>query len=66
MLLLMIIVSLIIAIVVSVLSSCLVCYNVAIDSENPRSTLTTVSGVMVINALVPFILGCMTTMWYLS
>ena len=66
MLLLMITVSLIIAITVSVLSSCYVCYNVAVDTENPRSTLTAVTGIILLNALVPFTLGCFTTMWYWS
>ena len=62
----MIAVSLIIAVAVSVLSSCYVCYNVAIDTEEPKSTLTAVSGIILLNALVPFALGCFTTMWYLT
>jgi len=66
MLILMIIVSLLIAVAVSVLSSCYVCYNVAIDTDEPKSTLTAVSGIVLLNALVPFALGCLTTMWYLS
>ena len=66
MIILMIIVSLLIAITVSVLSSCYVCYNVAVETDEPKSTLTAVSGIVLLNALVPFTLGCLTTMWYLT
>ena len=66
MLILMIAVSLIIAVAVSVLSSCYVCYNVAVDTDDAGSSLTAVSGIILLNALVPFTLGCLTTMWYLS
>ena len=67
MIILMIIVSLLIAITVSVLSSCYVCYNVAVDpSDSPQNTLFTVTGIMLLNVLVPFTLGSLTMLWHLT
>ena len=66
MIILMIIVSLLIAITVSVLSSCYVCYNVAIDPETPMSTMTTVAGIVLLNAMIPFALGCYVGLWYVA
>ena len=66
MIILMIAASLIIAIVVSVLSSVYVCYNVAVDPEAATETLTTVTGIVLLNAIVPFLLGCLTSMWYFT
>lgn len=62
----MIVLSLIVAITINILTSCYVCYSVAIDTEKPLSTVTTVTGVILINALVPFTLGCLTGLWYVS
>ena len=66
MIILMVLASLFIAVAVNVLSSCYVCYNVAIESDSPRETLTSVTGIILLNAIVPFSLGCLTYMWYVS
>ena len=66
MLYLMITVSLILSVTISVLSSCYVCYNVAIDPETPMSTMTTVAGIVLLNAMIPFALGCYVGLWYVA
>lgn len=66
MLIFMVLVSLTIAILINVLTSCFVCYNVVIDTNQPFSTITTVVGVILVNAMVPFILGCITGLWYIG
>ena len=63
----MIVVSLAVAVVVSVLSSCYVCYNVAVDpKESPENTMFTITGIMLLNVLVPFTLGSLTMLWHLT
>ena len=62
----MILASLTAAIVFSVLSSVYVCYNVSTDPDSPRETLTTISAVILLNALVPFALGSLTMLWHLT
>ena len=57
---------LIVTMIFNIVSSCYVCYNVAVDSEAPKSTLTTVAGIVVLNALVPYVLGCATGLWYIG
>lgn len=64
MLVFVIIMSLIFSVLVNIMTSCYVCYNVAIDSEAPLRTLISVAGVVIINALFPFLLGCITGLWY--
>lgn len=66
MLTLMIAVCLILTIIVNVASSCYVCYNVAVSPETPATTLTTVTGIVVLNALFPYFLGCVTGLWYIG
>ena len=67
MFILMILASFVIAVIVSVLSSCYVCYNVAVDpKESPQNTLFTVTGIMLLNVLVPFTLGSLTMLWHLT
>ena len=67
MFILMIVVSLAVAVVVSVLSSCYVCYNVAVDpKESPENTMFTITGIMLLNVLVPFTLGSLTMLWHLT
>ena len=61
-----IVASLILTVIVNVASSCYVCYNVAVDTESPKSTLTTVAGIVLLNALFPFFLGCITGLWYIG
>ena len=63
----MILASLTIAVIFSALSSCYVCYNVAVDpKESPQNTMFTVTGVMLLNVLVPFTLGSLTMLWHLT
>ena len=62
----MIVASLTITVIVNVVTSCYVCYNVAVDTEEPKSTLVTVAGIVLLNAMVPFFFGCMTGLWYIS
>ena len=59
----MIVVSLIITIIVNVATSCWVCYGVAIDTEHHWRTIIGVTGIIIINAMVPFILGCITGLY---
>lgn len=67
MFILMVVASLVVAVIVSVLSSCYVCYNVAVDpKDSPQNTLFTITGIMLLNVLVPFTLGCLTMSWHLS
>lgn len=66
MLTLMIVSSLILTIIVNIATSCYVCYNVALESDEPKSTLMTVGSLVVINALFPYVLGCVTGLWYIG
>ena len=66
MLYLVVVVCLILTVIFNVVSSCYVCYNVAVDSDTPKSTLTTVAGIVVLNALIPYFLGCATGLWYIG
>ena len=65
MLTLMILMSLIVTVVVNVASSCYVCYHVAVDPDTPVPTLVTVTGVVLLNAIIPFTFGCLVGMWYI-
>ena len=60
-----IVVCLVLAVLLNVLTSCYVCYNVAVDTESPKSTLISVTGIVIINALFPYLLGCLTGLWYI-
>lgn len=62
----MMIASLVISILFNVASSCYICYNVAVQTEKPVGIVSTVSGIVLLNALIPFSLGCFVTMWYMS
>ena len=65
MLYLMIVGSLILTVIVNITTSVYACYNVATDADEPASTLMTVGGLLFINALFPFVLGCMVGLWYI-
>lgn len=60
------IISVIIAVTINVLTSCYVCYNVAVDDQPHTTTIATVTAVVLINALVPYMLGCITGLWYIT
>jgi hypothetical protein len=66
MLIFVIIVSLILAVLMNVLTSCYVCYNVAVSPDAPKTTILTVTGIVILNALFPYFLGCVTGLWYIG
>lgn len=66
MLVFVIIVCLIVSILLNVLTSCYVCYNVAVDEDSPRTTLISVAGIVLINVMIPYFLGCATGLWYIG
>lgn len=66
MLYLMIVASVILAVIVNVISSFYVCFNVTETSDNANAAVTMVSGVVLLNAIFPFFLGCLTGLWYLA
>ena len=61
----MIALSLLISIIVNVLSSCWICYGVVIDTKQHWNTILGVTGVILINAMIPFTLGCMVSLLYI-
>ena len=63
MLTLMIFLSIIITVTINVLSSCWVCYNIVIDKEQQLKNVISVTGVILLNAMVPFTLGCVTGLY---
>lgn len=65
MLTVMIVMGLILSIIVNVASSCYVCYNVVIEPGKPNHTLYTISGIVLLNALVPFMFGALVGLWYI-
>lgn len=65
MLYLMIMASIILAVIVNVASSCYVCYNMVMDDDNPKTTLTMILGIVLLNTIVPYFLGTLTAMWFL-
>ena len=62
---LIMILALSITVLINLLTSCYVCYNVTIDPNTPGKTLTTVFGIVILNALVPYFFGCMTGLWWI-
>jgi hypothetical protein len=66
MLIFVIIVSLILAVLMNVLTSCYVCYNVAVNPDAPKTAILTVTGIVILNALFPYFLGCVTGLWYIG
>jgi len=66
MLTLMILASIILAVIVNVISSFYVCFNVTETSETASAAITMVSGVVLLNAIFPFFLGCMTALWFMA
>lgn len=63
MLTLMIFLSIIITVTINVLSSCWVCYNIVIDKEHEWNNVIGVVGVILLNAMIPFTLGCVTGLY---
>ena len=66
MLYLMIVASIILAIIFNVASSCYVCYNMVVDEDNPKTILSLISGIVLLNTIVPYFLGTLTAMWFLA
>lgn len=65
MLIFVMILALTITVLINIVTSCYVCYNVAIDTNAPGKTLLTVFGVVLLNALFPYVAGCMTGLWWI-
>lgn len=58
--------SVIICLFLSIMSSFYTCYAVPIDQENPNPAVLTFCAVLLINILVPYVLGVVTGLWYIS
>ena len=62
---LMIIIFLVITIAINVASSSYVCFNVDYNPERPYATLLTVTGVVLLNTLIPLIFGVILGMYFM-